>query len=206
LHKWSKEEIEYVRRVAKGKSRTEIAEKVNQKFNIDVTDRMVDSVMGRYKIRSGRDCRFRKGQEPPNKGKNVKTIGRMAETQFKKGNVPKNHKPVGSISIRKSNKRNTAYQYIKIAEPNKWKMLHVVEYEKHNGPVPKGYIVIFADGDTMNTDISNLLLVSRQQLAVMNRWNLHGENTEQAETAANIASLKIQISKARKKRKKRKGK
>jgi hypothetical protein len=130
----------------------------------------------------------------------------MAETQFKKGNVPKNHKPVGSISIRKSNKRNTAYQYIKIAEPNKWKMLHVVEYEKHNGPVPKGYIVIFADGDTMNTDISNLLLVSRQQLAVMNRWNLHGENTEQAETAANIASLKIQISKARKKRKKRKGK
>ena len=91
----------------------------------------------------------------------------------------------------------------KVAEPNVWRMKHVLEWEQHNGPVPEGMIVIFADRNTLNTDISNLLLVNRAQHAVMNRWNLKGSNKELAETAANVASLKIQISKMKKSKKKK---
>lgn len=83
-----------------------------------------------------------------------------------------------------------------------WRMKHILEWEKHNGPVPKGKAIIFADGDTTNTDISNLVMVDRSQLAVMNRWNLKGSGRELMETAANTAALKISISKVKKGRRK----
>ena len=73
---------------------------------------------------------------------------------------------------------------------------------EHNGPVPKGMIVVFGDGNPMNTDVSNLVLISKGQNAVMNRWNVKGYDKETTETAANIARLKMQIAKARKARKK----
>jgi hypothetical protein len=33
-------------------------------------------------------------------------------------------------------------------------------WEKHNGPVPKGYCIFFKDGDRLNCDLSNLEMIS----------------------------------------------
>ena len=44
--------------------------------------------------------------------------------------------------------------------------------QRHGRPVPDGHLVLFADGDRRNFDPANLLLVSRAELAVMNKRRL----------------------------------
>lgn len=48
-------------------------------------------------------------------------------------------------------------------------MLHVVVWEEANGPVPKGMIVVFKDGDTMNVTLENLEIITRQEAAARTR-------------------------------------
>lgn len=201
-HLYSGEELEFLNEYAPGHSYSEITEAFNKKFHPGVGVNSIRACLKNHKITTGRTGRFEKGHVPVNKGRHSPTVGRMAETQFKKGNIPVNHKPVGSVSIRNNYKKGQKYVYEKVAEPNVWKMKHILEWERHNGPVPKDKIIIFADGDTTNTDISNLVMISRSQNAVMNRWGLRGANKELMETAANTASLKLSISKAKKRGKK----
>ncbi|MBQ6091392.1 MAG: HNH endonuclease [Lachnospiraceae bacterium] len=193
---------DFISKNYKGTGYQAMADMVNEKFGTAYTASQINGYYARNKLNSGLTGRFEKGHIPSNKGKHIETKGRMAETQFKKGNIPKNHRPVGSTRVVKSGKTGIPYIMEKVAEPNKWRMKHVVEWEKHNGPVPKGMIVVFGDGNPMNTDVSNLVLISKGQNAVMNRWNVKGYDKETTETAANIARLKMQIAKARKARKK----
>lgn len=202
-HYYSDAELEFLRKFARGHSYKEITVAINEKFNLDLGENQIRACLKNHKITTGRTGRFEKGHVPANKGTHPKSSGRMAETQFKKGNMPQNHLPVGSVRVRHSYKGKKPYVWEKVAEPNVWRMKHVLEWERNNGPVPKEMIVIFADGNTLNTDISNLLLVSKAQHAVMNRWNLKGSNKELTETAKNVASLKIQISKMKKSKKKK---
>lgn len=198
-HKWTEKEKEFLRGYVTSHTWKEAAEEFNRRFGCDLQEAVIRGAGKRYKIKTGRTGQFEKGIIPANKGKHTETKGRMAETQFKKGQMPKNHLPVGSVRVRRSHKGRKSYVYEKVAEPNKWRMKHVLEWEKRNGAVPKDMIVIFADGDTMNTDISNLLIISRQQHAIMNRWNIKGCDKDHAQVAANIASLKLQISKRKRK-------
>ena len=53
------------------------------------------------------------------------------------------------------------YLWIKVKEvegANKknWIQKHRYVWEKHNGKVPKGYKIVFLDGNCLNCDISNL--------------------------------------------------
>ena len=45
--------------------------------------------------------------------------------------------------------------------PMDWIPLHRVEWERLNGPLPDGYIVLFADGDKRNFAAHNLVAVSK---------------------------------------------
>ena len=195
---------EFIRGIATGKSTEELVTAVNNRFG-DGTIKI--NQMRAYKknhnINTGLDRRFKPGHIPANKGTHPQTRGRMAETQFKKGGTPLNHLPVGSVRVRNSYKGKKPYVWEKVAEPNVWRMKHVIEWESHNGPIPRDKIVIFADGDTLNTDISNLVLVSRSQHAIMNRWNLKGSSKELTEAAANVANVKLRLSKIRKSKKKK---
>ena len=111
---------EFIRQVAPGRSKYEIADLVNEKYGDGtITPELVHVYKKNHKIRSGNDTRFKKGQVPPNKGTHPVTKGRMAETQFKKGNRPHNWRPVGS-------ERNViGLVEIKVAEPNVWKFKHL---------------------------------------------------------------------------------
>ena len=176
-----------------------MADMVNSEFGTEYTADQIKNYYGRHKLNSGLTGRFEKGHVSRNKGKHIKTTGRMAETQFKKGHSPKNHKPVGTESIRSSKGRK--YIYVKVAEPKTWREKHILEWEKHNGPVPEGKIIIFADGDTMNTDVSNLVCISKRQNSVMNRHKIRGSDKETMEAAANVASLKLKIAESKRKAK-----
>lgn len=196
IHNWTDEEKEYIRGYVSSHTWKETTEEFNQRFECNLTVEAVKAAGDRYGIRTGRTGKYSKGHVPRNKGKEMSqdVYIKCAPTMFKKGSLPVNHKPVGTVSIRNNYKRGQKYVYEKVAEPNIWRMKHVLEWERHNGPIPKGKIIIFADGNTLNTDINNLLMISRSQNAVMNRWNLHGCDKAHTEVAANVASVKIQIS------------
>ena len=119
----------------------------------------------------GLDFRFKKGHIPANKGKKMTDyltpdkLEKICKNQFKKGSIPKNHKPVGSIRLDKKDN----FILIKIQEGlRNWKHLHRVIWEKNNGPIPKGHVIRFKDGDHGNFDIQNLIMVTRIENMKMN--------------------------------------
>lgn len=105
---------------------------------------------------------FKKGSQPVNKGKSIhdyctpEAIEAMKTGQFKKGQKTFNYRPVGSERLTKD-----GYLEIKVADPNKWKGKHVVEWEKVNGKVPKGHIVVFKTGNKLNVLVENLEMITR---------------------------------------------
>jgi hypothetical protein len=130
----------------------------------------VKNIANKYGLRKAagfsNSGRFKKGQKSWNKGTKGVCIGGV-QTQFKKGHKPKNTLHDGAIRVRTDRLKNGTerkYQWIRISE-GKWHMLHVHRWEKANGAVPRGHIVVFRDGDTMNCELSNLRLKTRQQHA-----------------------------------------
>ena len=94
-------------------------------------------------------------------------------TMFKKGNIPANHRPIGSERITVD-----GIVEIKIAEPNKWKAKARVIYEKEFGTIPKGYIIIYLDGNKQNLEPNNLKAISRKENLIMNHSKLRYNNKE----------------------------
>jgi len=109
--------------------------------------------------------RFKKGHKPFNKNKRHPV---KSSTQFKKGNIPKNHREAGSIRLQKD-KSGNRYYMIKTEEPNKWQLLHHYNWECKYGRIPEGMILIFNDGNSLNTDPSNLQLITRTENLNRNR-------------------------------------
>jgi len=57
--------------------------------------------------------------------------------------------------------------------------------------VPDGHMIIFRDGNKMNTALENLMLVTRGENAVMNRRKLRSREGEVTETWLLIAKVMI---------------
>ncbi|XCH78875.1 MAG: HNH endonuclease signature motif containing protein [Candidatus Dehalobacter alkaniphilus] len=149
-------------------TRGETALLVNERFDLNINKEAIQNARHRYGIRSGlKKGIFQKGHVPANKGKKGKTIGRMAETQFKKGQPIWNHRPIGSEQVRAD-----GYIWVKIAEPNKWKEKHRILWESVNGSIPKGNKIVFIDQDRKNVAIENLMLVTDGTVAVINKHRL----------------------------------
>lgn len=116
--------------------------------------------------------RFKPGQVPANKGLRRPgwAPGRMAQTQFKKGQVGNKFVPIGS-------ERTNVDGYLdrKIAATGKtnldWKAVHVLLWIQHHGAVPEGHAVVFRDRNKKNICIENLELLSRAEL--MQRNTIH---------------------------------
>lgn len=136
----------------------------------------------------GKMHRFPKGHVPMNKGQKmsneVKT--RIRHTFFKKGSKPHNTQQVGY-----TRKNAEGYTEVKLAD-RVFVGLHRLLWEQHNGPIPKGMAVIFADGDKSNFDLENLVCVSRGDLAILNKNKKYGKDI--AETALLLSKLKNIIS------------
>ena len=111
----------------------------------------------------GKATQFQKGQTPPNKGQKMSkdVYEKVAHTMFKKGSKPMNTQPIGTIHQRKDT-GGKMYQYIKLAD-SKWQLLNRYTWEQHNGPIPKGMVVVYKDGNYMNNDINNLLMITLKE-------------------------------------------
>lgn len=166
----------------RGISQQKMADMVNKRFNTAITKNQIRNFYSNYKINSGLTGRFAKGQIPWNKDK-TGYMGANA-TSFRPGNMPKNHREVGSERISKD-----GYIEIKVAEPRTWKLKHTVIYEKHHGKIPRGTVVIFLDQDKTNLDIKNLKLITRKELLLMNKNRLFTRNAELTNTATILTKL-----------------
>ena len=186
IHRYTPEEIEFLKEISFGKSNNEITKLFNKNFGLNLSEQSIESARKRYKIKNGIDGKFKSKHLPWNKG--LKGYNAGVATRFKKGNIPHNYRPIGSERIDKD-----GYINIKVDNPNKWRGKHIVTWEKHNGKVPKGYVVIFADSNKRNFDIDNLILVSRAELLRLNQKGLIKNQAEYTKVGLNIVKLEAKI-------------
>lgn len=132
---------------------------------------------------SGKQHRYKKGEAPWNKGKYMRV---SVATEFTKGQMPHNYRPVGSERITKD-----GYMERKIADPKKWKGVHIIVWEEVNGPVPPRHKILFKDNNKLNVSIDNLLCVSNEE--VMKRNSIHRYPTEIVQAIKTISKLKKTI-------------
>lgn len=183
---------DFIKANLKGNGPKAMQELVNKELRTSYTHSQIKGYYSRNKLNSGETGYFDKGQEPWNKGK----TGYMGanRTSFKKGHRPHNYKPVGSERV-----NSEGYVDIKIADPNKWKPKHHIIWEEVNGPIPEGLVVLFGDGDKQNFNLDNLILVSRAQLAMLNKHKLIHNDADLTKTGVIIADLQLKIGERRKK-------
>lgn len=199
-HIWTKEELEFLRGVYPYYPNKEIVGMLKDKFGFEVTDKQLANARKNNdlpkKVIPNSGC-YKKGDEPWNKGREMsdETKEKVKKTWFKKGQIPKNHKPVGSTRIDKD-----GYKLIKIAEPNKWALYHRRLYEEtHGEKLKKNEAIIFADGDKTNFDIDNLVKVSRANLLYLNNKKLIFDDPELTKTGVNVSKIAEKINKLERK-------
>jgi len=161
---YSDNELSWIEANQTGISRKELSQKFNARFSRSISQQNLTGLCKRNGWANGRDTRMKKGQKSWNKG----VTGYMGanKTSFKKGSVPHNHKPVGYERI-----RDDGYVAVKVAEPNKFRLKHLVVWESHHGKLKKGYNLRFLDNDRTNCDIDNLMCIPRSVNAIVNNRN-----------------------------------
>lgn len=119
--------------------------------------------------------RYPKGNVPSNKGQRRPGyfVGRMRETQFRKGQPPHNTMPLWSFRI-----NTDGYLLLKTGKPgpkpnSSWEWVHKLIWEQANGPLPHWRVarLWWKDGDHTNCSLSNLELVTAQEH--MRRTTIH---------------------------------
>ena len=186
MNKYSDEIRAFIENNYKGNSPTAMTELVNKTFGTDYTKSQIRSYYKNHKLNSGVTGRFEKGHIPANKGRKGYCHPGSVKTQFKKGHIPVNHRSIGSERIDSKD----GYILVKVAEPNTWKHKHRVLWAENNGPIPKGYVVIFKDGNKKNITLENLALVSRAEHLELTRSRLRSSNPELTQTGITVAKIR----------------
>ena len=138
---------------------------------------------------TGAAFRFQKGHSSWNKGmKGLQAGGRAKETQFNKGHMPHNWVPIGTEQIR------DGYLYRKVTDTRSrhdWKLVHVMLWEEHNGPIPKGLILCFRNGNKQLIELDNLDLITRAER--MRRNTIHRYPPDLKDAIRAVGKLKRTI-------------
>lgn len=182
-HRFTHEEAMFIIAHARENSRKGLTSMVNEQFELSLSEKQISSYIKNHHIYTGRTGYFPKGHMPFNKGTHIKNPG-SEKTQFKPGHTPVNFRPVGSERTNVD-----GYVEVKVKDPKTWRMKHVIVWESENGPVPKGHTIIFGDGNRKNFSPDNLILVTRGELAVLNRKGLIQGDSDLTKTGILIAKV-----------------
>lgn len=178
-HLLTEEQDRYLRENVKGKTVMELAEMINQEFGTKLTAAQIKTYKKNHGIVSG------------------------VNTRFKKGNQPVNTQNVGTIKKRDDGYWWCKYYDDKVPSRKNWEQIHRHMWEEANGPVPDDCFVIFKDGNRDNLELSNLMLVTKQEALIMSSKQLFKNDKELTEVGANIAKM-MAMANNRKKSKKKK--
>ena len=168
---YTPEIIDWLREQYTQKPVSAFLDEFNERFGMSVNNKTLHSALKRHGVKSGRIGQFKKNQPAWNKGMKMPFNPKAARTQFKKGGLPHNTKYEG---YERSTKEG--YIEISIAETNphtgferRFVLKHRFEWEKVNGPIPKGMALKCMDGDKSNCDPSNWEVVDRGLLPKLTR-------------------------------------
>lgn len=138
----------------------------------DVSIVNLHSLRKRKGWKTGRTGCFEKGQTAHNKGKKCEpgkggNHPNARRTQFRKGErrgvAVELYKPMGTERITED-----GYRERKIHDgmplQSRWRLVHLIEWEAANGPVPEGHCLKCIDGNRQNCDPANWEAIPRALL------------------------------------------
>jgi hypothetical protein len=187
---FSKEQVKFIRDNYAALGRKGLTKALNDKFQTEFKVSQIVGFVKNNKINSGRTGHFQKGQ--PSWSKGTKGILKKNSGSFKKGNVPHNHKPVGSERINVD-----GYIEIKVAEPKRWEYKHRIIYQNNFGDLEVGDVVRFKDDNKLNLDPSNLIKISRAEHHFLNKLGYSDADISLKPTIELIAKIKAKESELR---------
>ena len=123
----------------------------------------------------------------------AQAIRKTKKTRFKKGDLPKNTKYDGAITIRHNHKERgeRPYKFIRVKQ-GKWELLHRYNWVKAHGSIPKNMVVVFKNGDTMNCEIDNLEIITKKENMLRNTIQRYPDDLKNA--IKKLSKLKKAIS------------
>lgn len=186
---YTPEMIERIKEIVPLWSYKKCAEMMTEEFNYKFTSSMIEHKANRLGIKK------------PNNGFNNLDPRLPSINWFMKGRPSLNSKPVGTETVMKY-KNGRIFVAVKIGMPSKWEYKHRLVYKQHYGEIPEGYMVTFADGNYLNFDIDNLILVSKGEHAQLNRLGYRFNDADLTKTGLNIVKLNAIKNKRRRKNEK----
>jgi hypothetical protein len=190
---FTKTQRDFIKRHVTGRLNHELAALVNETFGLSITTKQMNTWKKNHGLSSGLDRRFQKGHSPANKGtKGLHNVGGN-RTSFKPGQQPLNYKPIGYERVDRD-----GYTLIKVSDEGpwdkRWRHKHKVIWEKANGPVPKGHVIIFADQNKRNIVVDNLILIPQSKLSTLNKKGLLHNDADLTRTGLIMADIFQKIS------------
>lgn len=190
---WTEEQKMILKRLYPDSTMQEMIAALNHEFDKDQiqkkSQKMGIKKSAAFRERFGRDenGRLTCKSAPHNKGKKFEVGGRSAEFRFKKNNMPHNSVPVGTIRHEKE-----GYLKIKIAERDKWELLHREVWKRENGAYPPdNCVIVFKDGNKENCDINNLEMLTRQEFMLRNSMHRFPEELRKVIHLQSVIRRKI---------------
>lgn len=191
---YTEEQVQFIRENYTGRSVAEMTKLFNKHFKTTRTRQQTKTLISNRGITSGRTGHFLAGNKPWNYGTKGQGLTWANSKSFKKGNVPPNRKLLWSERVCSKD----GFILMKVPETDpytgfstRYKHKQVYVWEQEHGPVPRGMVVAFIDGDRSNCEPENLMLISRAELLNLNR---HGYKDMPDELKPHVLALsKLQV-------------
>lgn len=194
----------YIRENYKGVGPTEMTRRLQKDLGASYELGQIKAYYKNHHYNSGIDGRFKPGRVSETKGKHWDDFmdpdkqENSRKTTFKEGHIPANKLPVGTIR-----KNKDGYMLIKVQEHGsqweRWKMLHRLNWGKANGPIPRGKVLIFRNGNREDCRVENLQLISWRESQMMTRKKLRSEDPELTDIGLTTAKIMIKANDRRRK-------
>lgn len=167
VKKWTPEHDAWILEHIKGTKFTDLHKQLNEHFGTSFTYMAVKSHCDKKGFTNDRPRLFGEEGIPPGHVKGWKMVYKSEESkrnsqrgQFKKGHKLNEEKKIGEECV------FGKQIYVKVHDDgdfaHNWKLKHHFIYERHHGPVPDGYLVVFLDGNRSNFDPDNLMALPRR--------------------------------------------
>ncbi len=190
----------------KGKTYKEIADLYNKEFGMNASKTIVAKFMRKHNMGNVfiysdeqlnfiKECYLKYGTKEATKLFNkkfnmTKSMSQISAIAKKNGwhvdtsvreniwaNCLDRSKEVGSIRKNKSGRF-----FIKVEGYKKYQEAGRAVWEKHNGKIPKGNVILYLDNDPSNYDINNLAMISRKRLTELQGFGMKSIDAEITKT------------------------
>lgn len=187
--KYPRKVREYIQENYVGIGPKQMTQILNEKFGTAYEHKHIKAYYANHKLNSGL-----KGPEcmtPWLKGKKGYRMPGCEKNFYRKGNVPHNTVPVGTVR-----KNTDGYLWKKVSDVRygdkaNWRHLHYLVWEEANGPIPEGKKIAFLDGNPENCALENLVLTDAAEIAVANKLQLRFDDPELTKAGLMVAKVTI---------------